>query len=131
MTQQTRSTGSAPHEDKERSSPHKGGAQAREAEGDGPVKPGLTSDEQPDLVPPSGINERDHGAADDKPMGGGPVNFDDDDELRPRGNTARSGGTWQAQGGDAGELGQSPGAGLSDRNGPSDPDAKRPARRRP
>ncbi len=93
--------------------------------GDGPGKVGLTSDRQPDLVAPSGVNERDHGAADDKPMGGGPVNLDDDDELRPRGNTARTGGTWEAQGGDAGEVGKAPGPGLSDRNGPSDPDAKR------
>jgi len=27
-------------------------------------KDGLTSDRQPDLVAPSGVNERDHGAAD-------------------------------------------------------------------
>ena len=93
--------------------------------GDGPGKVGLTSDRQPDLVAPSGVNERDHGAADDKPMGGGPVNLDDDDELHPRGNTARSQGTWDAQGGDKGEVGKAPGPGLSDRNGPSDPDAKR------
>ena len=93
--------------------------------GDGPGKVGLTSDRQPDLVAPSGVNERDHGAADDKPMGGGSVNLDDDDELHPRGNTARSGGTWNAQGGDSGEVGKAPGPGMSNRNGPSDPDAKR------
>jgi hypothetical protein len=93
-------------------------------DGDGPGKVGLTSDDQPDLVAPSGVNERDHGAADDKPMGGGSVNLDDDDELRPRGNTARQGGTWDAQGGDRGDVGKAPGAGLSDRNGPSDPGAK-------
>ncbi|TFZ02361.1 hypothetical protein EZ313_13920 [Ramlibacter henchirensis] len=92
--------------------------------GDGPGKVGVTSDRQPDLVAPSGVNERDHGAADDKPMGGGSVNLDDDDELRPRGNTTRTQGTWSAQGGDSGEVGKSPGPGLSDRNGPSDPDAK-------
>ena len=92
--------------------------------GDGPGKVGLTSDRQPDLVSPSGVNERDHGAADDKPMGGGSVNLDDFDEERPRGNTARTGGTWDAQGGDSGEVGKAPGPGLSDRNGPSDPDAK-------
>lgn len=92
--------------------------------GDGPGKVGLTSDRQPDLVAPSGVNERDHGAADDKPMGGGSVNLDDFDEERPRGNTARTGGTWEAQGGDSGEVGKAPGPGLSDRNGPSDPDAK-------
>ena len=92
--------------------------------GDGPGKVGLTSDRQPDLVAPSGVNERDHGAADDKPMGGGSVNLDDFDEERPRGNTERTGGTWQAQGGDSGQVGKAPGPGLSDRNGPSDPDAK-------
>lgn len=92
--------------------------------GDGPGKVGLTSDKQPDLVAPSGVNERDHGAAGDKPMGGGVVNLDDDDELHPRGNTTRTQGTWSAQGGDAGEVGKAPGPGLSDRNGPSDPDAK-------
>ena len=92
--------------------------------GDGPGKMGLTSDRQPDLVSPSGVNERDHGAADDKPMGGGSVNLDDFDEERPRGNTERTGGTWQAQGGDSGQVGKAPGPGLSDRNGPSDPDAK-------
>ena len=57
-------------------------------------------------------------------MGGGSVNFDDFDEERPRGSTSRTGGTWEAQGGDRGEVGKAPGAGLSDRNGPSDPDAK-------
>src|SRR5689334_16543326 len=87
--------------------------------GDGPAKVGITSDDQPDLVAPSGINERDHGAADDKPMGGGSVNLDDDDMEHPRGNTARTGGTWQAEGGDSAPLGP-PGAGLSNTNKPSD-----------
>lgn len=96
--------------------------------GDGPGKVGLTSDRQPDLVAPSGVNQRDHGAADDKPMGGGSVNLDDDDELHPRGNNVRTGGTWDAQGGDSGEVGKAPGAGLSGRNGPSDPDAKKSGR---
>lgn len=31
----------------------------------------------------------------------------------------------QPQGGDSGRIDKAPGAGLSDRNGPSDPDAKR------
>lgn len=92
--------------------------------GDGPGKIGLTSDEQPDLVSPSGVNERDHGAADDKPMGGGSVNLDDDDMVRPRGKTTEAGGTRDAKGGDSAPLGP-PGAGLSDRNGPSDPDNRR------
>jgi hypothetical protein len=93
--------------------------------GDGPGKVGLTSDAQPDLVAPSGVNERDHGAADDKPMGGGALNFDDGDMAHPRGNVTGQGRTWDEKNpSDAGELG-APGAGLSDRNGPSDPDAKR------
>ena len=93
--------------------------------GDGPGKIGLTSDDQPDLVAPSGVNERDHGAADDKPMGGGALNFEDGDMARPYGNTTRQGGTWdEKKPSDAGKLG-SPNVGMSDHNGPSDPDAKR------
>lgn len=89
-----------------------------------PGKIGLTSDRQPDLVPPSGVNEGDHGAADDKPMGGGAVNFDDDDMAHPRGKVTGQGGTWEAQGGDSGKLGR-PAEILSDRNGPSDPANRR------
>ena len=100
--------------------------QDRPQAGDGPAKIGVTSDNQPDLVAPSGVNERDHGAADDKPMGGGALNFDDGtDMVHPRGKTTPAGRTWDEKNpSDAGELG-APGAGLSDRNGPSDPDAKR------
>ena len=87
-------------------------------------KIGITSDRQPDLVPPSGVNEGDHGAADDKPMGGGSVNFDDDDMAHPRGKETGKGGTWEAQGGDSGKLGR-PAEILSDRNGPSDPDQRK------
>ena len=87
--------------------------------GDGPAKVGITSDKQPDLVAPSGVNERDRGAADDKPMGGGTVNLDDDDMAHPRGKTTPAGGTWQAQGGDSAPLGP-PAEIRSDRNGPSD-----------
>ena len=87
--------------------------------GAGPGKPGLVSDNQPGLVAPSGVNERDHGSAEDKPMAGGSLNFDDDSETHPRGKTTAAGGTWDAQGGDSGKLGP-PSAGLSDRNGPSD-----------
>jgi len=86
--------------------------------GDGPAKVGITSDKQPNLVTPSGVNERDHGAADDKPQGGG-INLDDDDMEHPRGNTARTGGTWQAEGGVSAPLGP-PAEIQSDRNGPSD-----------
>jgi hypothetical protein len=97
------------------------GREPRGYAGDGPAKPGLVSDEQPGLVAPSGLNQRDRGAADDKPMAGDSVNFDDDDEIHPRGKTTAAGGTWDAQGGDSGKLG-APSAGLSASNGPSDPD---------
>ncbi len=70
------------------------------------------------------INERDHGAAADKPMAGGSLNFDDDDMAHPRGNTAGQGRTAnEAKPSDAGDLG-APGAGLSDRNNPSAPEGK-------
>jgi hypothetical protein len=94
--------------------------------GDGPGKIGLTSDDQPDLVSPSGVNQRDHGVAEDKPMAGGALNFDDGtDMVHPRGKVTGQGRTWDEKNpSDAGDLG-APGAGLSDRNGPSDPDAKR------
>ena len=94
------------------------------ARGDGPGKIGLTSSAQPDLVAPSSVNERDHGSADDKPMGGGALNFDDDDMAHPRGNTAKQGGTWQVQGGDSGKLG-APAEIQSDHIGTSDPDKNR------
>ena len=94
--------------------------------GDGPAKVGLLSDSQPDLVAPSGVNERDHGAADDAPSAGGSLDFDDGtDMVHPRGKVTSAGRTWNEKNpSDAGKLG-APGAGLSDRNGPSDPDAKR------
>jgi hypothetical protein len=93
-------------------------------EGTAARKVGTISDQQPDLVSPSGVNEGDHGAADDKPMGGGSVNFDDDDMAHPRGKETGKGGTWEAQGGDSGKLGR-PAEILSDRNGPSDPDKRK------
>ena len=99
-------------------------ARQEQSKGDGPGKMGLTSDEQPDLVSPSGVNQRDHGVADDKPMAGGTVNLDDDDITHPRGKTTPAGGTWKAEGGDSAPLGP-PGAGLFGRNGPSDPDARK------
>jgi hypothetical protein len=93
--------------------------------GDGPARPGLTSDNQPDLVAPSGVNQRDHGVADDKPMAGGTLNFDDDDMVHPRGKVTGAGRTWDEKNpSDAGDLG-APNVGMSDHNGPSDPDAKR------
>lgn len=115
MSKQDQSPQAGPQREREA-----GSDPARQDErGDGPGKVGLTSDDQPDLVAPSGVNERDHGAADDKPMGGGSVNLDDDDMVHPRGKVTAKGGTAQAKGGDSAPLGP-PGAGLSDRNGPSD-----------
>lgn len=101
------------------------GKPSADYKGDGPGKIGLTSDEQPDLVAPTGVNERDHGAADDKPAAGGALNFEDGDITHPYGNTTRTGGTWDdKKPSDAGKLG-TPDVGMSDHNGPSDPDAKR------
>jgi hypothetical protein len=93
---------------------------------DRPGKLGVTSDRQPDLVAPSGVNERDHGAADDQPN---PAELDLEekgtDALHPRGKVTEANRTRnEEKPSDAGELG-APSAGLSDRNGPSDPDAKR------
>lgn len=61
---------------------------------------------------------------DDMPQDG-PLNFDDGTDMgHPRGNTARGGGTWQAEGGDSGDI-KPPAEVLSANNGPSD----RPGRR--
>lgn len=120
MANQEESKTGKPTKDTERPSPDVGTAR-----GDGPGKHGLTSDDQPDLVAPSGVNERDHGAAEDKPMGGGALNFDDDDMVHPRGKVTGAGRTWDEKNpSDAGDLG-APNVGMSDRNGPSDRDAKR------
>ncbi len=117
MPNQEQSRDGIPRKDADRPSPDV-------ARGDGPGKIGLTSDDQPDLVAPSGVNERDHGAADDAPAAGGTVNFDDDDMAHPRGKTTSTGRAWDdKRPSDAGDLG-APGAGLSDRNGPSDRDQK-------
>lgn len=125
MPNQEQSKDGIPRKDADRPSPDTGrdtgsdAGQAQDYRGDGPAKVGITSDQQPDLVAPSGVNERDHGAADDKPMAGGSVNLDDDDMVHPRGKVTSAGGTWDAKGGDSAPLGP-PGAGLSNRNGPSD-----------
>ena len=130
MPNQEDSPNGVPSQDKNRPSPDlerssSENPSAQDYRGDGPGKIGLTSDEQPDLVSPSGVNERDHGAASDKPMAGGTVNLDDDDMVHPRGKTTGAGRTRDEKfASDSGKLG-APGAGLSDRNGPSDPDAKR------
>jgi len=114
MSKQQESPSAAPREDTGRPAPGR----------DRPGKIGLVSDNQPDLVAPGGVNRRDHGAADDQPMGGGAVNLDDDDMVHPRGKVTGTGGTAHASGGDSAPLGP-PGAGLSDRNGPSDPDRRK------
>ena len=85
-----------------------------------PKKIGVTSDNQPDLVPASGANERDHGGVDDRPMAGDTVNLDDDELTHPRGNVSGRGRTWEdKKPSDAGEIAP-PDVGMSDRNGPSD-----------
>lgn len=78
-------------------------------------------------VPPSTLNQGDRGIADSPPTTSEQLNFDDGSENHPRGNTDRTGGTWNTpehNTGDHGEVGRAPGAGLSNRNGPSDPDAR-------
>ena len=97
--------------------------------GDAPRKIGVASDNQPDLVAPSGVNERDHGSVGEAPMAGDMLNFDDDEVMSGRGNNQRTGGTWDAHGADSGKLGP-PREIMSDRNGPSDNDGGT-ARKRP
>jgi hypothetical protein len=94
--------------------------------GEGPGKIGINSDRQPDLVAPSGVNERDKGAADDRASAGGTLDFDDGtDMVHPRGKVTGTDRAWNDRNpSDAGDLG-APNPGMSDRNGPSDPDAKR------
>lgn len=113
MPNQEESPDGRPRKETDRPSPDVHG------EADGQV--GVTSDRQRDLVAPSGVNERDRGSADDPAAAGGTVNLDDDTLEHPRGNTSRSQGTWAAQGGDSGRIDKAPGAGQSDRIGPSDP----------
>ncbi|MCD6077808.1 MAG: hypothetical protein K0R89_1746 [Ramlibacter sp.] len=132
MPNQEQSRDGIPRKDDDRPSPdlRKGGAtespSSQDYRGDGPGKIGLNSDDQPDLVAPSGVNERDHGSAEDAPSAGGTLDFDDGtDMVHPRGKVTDAGRTANEKNpSDAGDLG-APGAGLSDRNGPSDPDAKR------
>lgn len=129
MPNQEQSRDGIPRKDKDRPSPDVESTEAPSSQdyrGDGPAKVGVTSSEQPDLVAPSGVNERDHGAADDKPMAGDSLNFDDGtDMVHPRGKVTGAGRTAnESNPSDAGQLG-APRPGLSDRNGPSDPEAKR------
>jgi hypothetical protein len=97
------------------------------ASNDRSYKVGVTSDKQPGQVPPSAVNEGDHGAAGEAPLASDMLNFDDDEVMSGRGNNARTGGTWDAQGADSGKLAP-PREIMSDRNGPSDnSDKKRPS----
>ena len=129
MPNQEQSRDGIPRKDKDRPTPDAKSIEPSASQGyrgDGPAQVGITSDDQPDLVAPSGVNERDHGAADDKPMAGGSLNFDDGtDMVHPRGKVTRAGRTAnENKPSDAGQLG-APNPGLSDRNGPSDSEAKR------
>lgn len=127
MPNQEESRTGIPQKDQDRPSPDvKDAPSGQDYRGDGPAKVGVTSDNQPDLVSPSGVNERDHGAAEDQPSAGGTLDFDDGtDMVHPRGKVTGSDGTWNEKfASDSGRLG-APNPGLSDRNGPSDPDAKR------
>ena len=76
-------------------------------------------------VSPGPLNLGDRGAADMPPTTSEQLNFEDASEERPRGDTRRTGGTWDTpthNTGDQGAVGPAPKAGLSDRIGPSDPD---------
>lgn len=130
MANQEQSRDGVPHKDSDRPSPDTAGSSGapggKDYRGDGPGKIGLTSDNQPDLVEPSGVNSRNHQESGDAPVAGETLDFDDGtDMVHPRGKVTGAGRTWDEKNpSDAGDLG-APGAGMSDRNGPSDPDAKR------
>lgn len=131
MANQEQSRTGIPQKDTDRPSPDvgKGGKDSpssQDLRGDGPGKVGLTSDNQPDLVEPSGVNSRNPQEDGDAPVAGETLNFDDGtDMVHPRGKVTGAGRTWNEKNpSDAGDLG-APNAGMSDRNGPSDPDAKR------
>lgn len=127
MPNQEQSRDGIPRKDNDRPSPDVNDSPSAQAyRGDGPGKIGITSDKQPDLVEPSGVNSRNPQQSGDVPVAGDALNFDDGtDMVHPRGKVTGAGRTWDEKNpSDAGDLG-APGAGLSDRNGPSDPDAKR------
>ncbi len=132
MPNQEQSRDGIPRKDDDRPSPDvqkqggTGSPSGQDYRGDGPGKVGLTSDDQPDLVSPSGVNDRDHHKSGGAPVAGDTLDFDDGtDMVHPRGKVTGAGRTWdEKNSSDAGDLG-APNAGMSDRNGPSDPDAKR------
>lgn len=97
------------------------------ARGAAPSQAGGSPARQGGEVAPSALNEGDRGAADMPPTTSEQLDFNDASEDHPRGDNRRTGGTWDTpphNTGDQGEVGRAPGAGLSNRNGPSDPDAK-------
>src|SRR4051812_27954476 len=57
--------------------PRTGEQRGQAYQGDGPGKVGLTSDRQPGLVAPGGVNDRGGGATGDNPIAAEAVNFDD------------------------------------------------------
>jgi hypothetical protein len=61
-----------------------GASNDRNYNGDGPGKIGLRSDKTPNLVAPSGVNERDHGAQDQVPAANDMDNLDGDEMLSDR-----------------------------------------------
>jgi hypothetical protein len=83
-----------------------------------PRSHGYLGDDVPGLVPPSQRNQGDTGIASDQPEAGGELDFDDG-TMWDRGNTARTGGTWAAQGADSAPLG-APAEIFSNSNQPSD-----------
>lgn len=99
----------------------------------GPAEPVIDRSEDPNAALPEGDDINKHLSAeddvsdslddlsvhrfDDLPQDG-PLNFDDGTDMgHPRGNTVRAGGTWQAEGGDSGDL-KPPTALHSDRKPP-------------
>jgi len=73
---------------------------------------------RPDAIGPHGINPPSRGRASGGDAGAeAQVDFDDDEILSGTGNNARRGGTWEATGGDSGELGP-PSEQLSNSNQP-------------
>ncbi len=103
-------------------------------------EPGIDPTDDPTAELPEGDDINDHLNAErdvsdgindisavpfDDPREGGPLNFEDGTTMGyPRGKTGREGGTWEAEGGDSGDL-EPPAEVMSDRNGPSDRDGGR------
>ena len=100
-------------------------ASGTEMPGSAAADTGATDGRAPDAIGPSDHARQPRRARIDGGSSGGAqaLDFDDDEVYSGRGNTARMGGTANAQGGDSGRLGP-PGEMLSGRNGPSDTDKR-------